>query len=142
MGSAEKALVILLRAGAVLLMTALFTAAMPFAWMDATHRWLGMGDLPSGPIVGYLTRSCSLLYAYHGALLFYVSLDVKRYLPIVRFIAILTILFGFAMTVLDYLVGMPKYWILGEGPMIFVLGVVFLLLARETQRQMEDKVST
>jgi hypothetical protein len=125
MGRAEKALVILLRLNGIVLLTALFPAVMPLAWMDATHRWLGMGPLPSGPIVGYLTRSCSLLYALHGALLFYVSLDVRRFLPVVRCLAVLGVAFGLGMLALDYAVGMPPLWIIGEGPLIAAMGAIF-----------------
>ena len=27
---------------------------MPVSWMAATHRWLGLGEMPTGPIVEYL----------------------------------------------------------------------------------------
>jgi hypothetical protein len=138
MGSAEKALVILLRLNAVLLLTALFPMVMPFEWMEATHRWLGMGELPAGPIVGYLTRSCSLLYAIHGALLFYVSLNVRNLLPLIRFLAALGIAFGLGMLALDCAVRMPWYWIIGEGPLIAAMGAVFWWLAGRTKRDIAN----
>jgi len=34
--------------------------------------------------MGYLTRSLSAMYALHGALVFLVSLDVRRFLPVVK----------------------------------------------------------
>jgi hypothetical protein len=142
MGSAEKALVILLRLNAVLLLMALFPMVMPFAWMEATHQWLGMGELPAGPIIGYLTRSCSLLYALHGALLLYVSLDVRRFLPLIRFLAVLGIAFGLGMLALDWAVRMPLYWIIGEGPLIAAVGAVFLWLARRTERDIAKAESS
>ena len=55
MNRPEKALVLLLRLSAVLLLTAIVPAVMPFAWMKSIHRLLGMGELPEGPIIGYLT---------------------------------------------------------------------------------------
>lgn len=24
---------------------------MPFSWMVATHHWLGLGEMPTGPVV-------------------------------------------------------------------------------------------
>ena len=54
-GRYERTLVWLLRLSAVLLLTAIVPAVMPFAWMKAIHRLLGMGELPEGPIIGYLT---------------------------------------------------------------------------------------
>ena len=85
---AEKWMIVLLRLTAVVLLTALFPAVMPFAWMDATHQWLGLGKLPDAPIVGYLTRSLSALYAVHGVLVLYLSLDVRRFLPVIRCVAV------------------------------------------------------
>ena len=69
------------------------------------------------------------MYAVHGALVFYVSLDVRRFLPVVKCISLLGIAFGMGMIALDVAVAMPWYWILGEGPLIAILGGVLLWLA-------------
>jgi hypothetical protein len=129
MNRCEKALVVLLRINAIILLTAVIPAIMPFSWMMAIHRQLGMGELPEGPIVGYLTRSCSALYAMHGALVYFISLDVRRYLPVVKCLAVLAIVLGIGLFVLDLAVGMPIFWIIGEGPFVALLGGVFFLLA-------------
>ena len=131
----EKVLVWLLRISGVILLIALVPVVMPFSWMQAIHRQLGMGDLPTGPIVGYLTRSLSLFYALHGALIIFVSLDIRRYLPVVKFLAVVAILFGVSMVVLDSAVGMPLYWILCEGPFVVPLGIVMLWLAGRIPEQ-------
>ena len=133
MNHSERALVILLRFSAVLLLTAMIPAVMPFGWMKDMHRLLGMGELPEGPIIGYLTRSLSAMYAMHGALLFFVSLDVRRFLPVVKCLAVLGILFGVGMLVLDIVVGMPLPWIACEGPFIVVLGGMLLWLTGHVQ---------
>ena len=125
----KKALVIILRVSGIVLLTALIPAAMPFAWMQGIHRWLEMGELPAEPIVGYLTRSLSLFYALHGALLLFVSRDISRFLPVVKCLAILGIAFGAIMIYLNVSVGMPAFWILCEGPFIIPLSVAILLLA-------------
>ena len=52
----ERALVLLLRLEGIIMLSALFPSLMPLAWMQEIHRCLGMGALPAGPIVGYLTR--------------------------------------------------------------------------------------
>ena len=129
MNRAEKALVLILRVTAVLLLTALIPAVMPFAWMEEIHDHLGMGELPKAPIVGYLARSVSALYAMHGALVWFVSLDIRRYLPVIRFLAVLGIAFGAGMLVLDVMVGIPLTWTLCEGPFIAVLGAIMLWLS-------------
>ena len=131
----EKILVWLLRISGIILLTALVPVAMPFSWMQVIHRYLGMGELPAGPIMGYLTRSLSLFYAMHGALIIFVSLDIRRYLPVVKFLAVVAILFGVSMVVLDSAVGMPLYWILCEGPFVIPLGIVMLWLAGRIPEQ-------
>ena len=124
----EKALVLILRLDAILLLVALIPSMMPFAWMKDIHRYLGMGELPDGPIIGYLARSLSVMYAMHGAVLLFVSLDVRRFVPVVKFIAVLGILFGLSMTALDIAVGMPAFWIICEGPFIVVMYCIVLWL--------------
>jgi hypothetical protein len=126
----EKALAILLRASAVLLLVALIPAVMPFAWMDKIHHNLGLGSLPDMPIMGYLTRSVSALYALHGGLILFLSMDVRRFLPVIECLAVLGIVFGIGMLVLDWAVGLPPAWILGEGPFVAALAGVLLWLTR------------
>jgi hypothetical protein len=62
----ERILVWLLRVTGVIMLTALGAVVMPFGWMNSIHQQLGLGALPNVPIVGYLTRSISALYALHG----------------------------------------------------------------------------
>jgi hypothetical protein len=92
-----------------------------------------MGELPAGPIVGYLARSLSVMYAMHGAVLLFLSLNVRRYVPVVKFVAVVTILFGLGMLALDVAVGMPPFWIACEGPALFLLYCVVLWLTGRVQ---------
>jgi hypothetical protein len=124
----EKILVPLLRFDGIIMLAALFPSMMPLSWMKEIHRSLGMGELPDGPITGYLTRSLAVMYAMHGAVLLFVSLDVRRFLPVVKFVAVLTILFSLWVTALDVVVGMPVFWIAVEGPSLFVLYCIVLWL--------------
>ena len=68
MTKSDKALVILLRFVGVGSLSALVAVVMPSTWMAATHRWLGLGEMPTGPVVEYLARSLSAFYAVMGAL--------------------------------------------------------------------------
>lgn len=126
----EKVLIAFLRAAGIILLSALIPVVIPFSWMQEIHRGIGMGELPKEPIISYLTRSLSLLYAMHGALIFFVSLNVRRFLPIVRLLAILSIVFGGSMIVLDAASAMPTYWIACEGPFVIILGLIILWLAK------------
>jgi hypothetical protein len=132
---AEKILVILLRISAGVLLLALAPVFFPQAWMAAINRAVGLGELPDSAIVGYLTRSLSAMYAFHGALILYISLDVRRWRPIIICLAALGMVFGAFMLSLDIRLGMPAAWTVCEGPFIFVLGGVMLGLAVCIKRQ-------
>jgi hypothetical protein len=131
----EKALVWLLRIDGIIMLSALIPSMIPLAWMQEIHRHLGMGELPYLPIISYLTRSLSLMYAMHGAVVLFLSSDVRRFLPVVKFLAVVTILFGLGMTALDIVVGMPIFWIVSEGPILFVLYCVVLWLTGYVQHK-------
>ena len=108
---------------------ALFAVVMPYSWMNAIHQWLGMGELPSEPIVGYLARSTSAFYALLGGLMWVVSFDLKRHSRILIYLGIAIIFFGTALFVVDLLEGMPLWWSLGEGPFNTAFGIVILVLS-------------
>jgi hypothetical protein len=135
MTNSEKRLVWFLRGSSVVLLSALVPAVMPFQWMVEIHARLGLGTLPDQPIIGYLTRSLSAMYALHGALVWYVSLDVRRHLGVVRCLGGLGLVFGAGMIVLDLAVGLPIAWAIGEGTSIIVLGAVILILAAGAGRE-------
>jgi len=124
----ERILVWLLRVTGVIMLTALGAVVMPFGWMNSIHQQLGLGALPNVPIVGYLTRSISALYALHGALLIFLAHDVRRYLPVVRFLAVTDAVFGAIMLGIDWAVGMPLFWTVPEGPSTVAVGLFILWL--------------
>ena len=109
---------------------ALIAVVMPYSWMNAIHQWLGMGKLPSEPIVGYLACSTSAFYALLGGLMWVVSFDLQRYRRILIYLGAAIIFFGTALFVVDLLGGMPLWWSLGEGPFNVIFGIVIFVLAR------------
>jgi hypothetical protein len=122
----ERILVWLLRLGGAVMLTALGAVVMPLEWMNSIHRQVGLGELPHAPIVGYLTRSISGLYALHGALLVFLAGDVRRYLPVVRFLAQAGAVFGALILGIDYAVKMPLPWTIAEGPFVVALSALVL----------------
>jgi hypothetical protein len=126
----EKALRLLLRLSAAVLFLAVLAIFLPVSWMAAAHAWLGLGDFPDTPLVGYLTRSVSAFYAFHGAILFQLSQDVRRYGPVIRLVAVGSVVFGACLLIVDVMVGMPLFWVLGEGPAVMATGAAFLWLQR------------
>lgn len=113
---------------------ALVAVVMPYSWMNAVHEWLGMGTLPSEPIVGYLARSTSAFYALLGGLFWVASFDLHQHRMVLCYLGIVIVIFGTALFVVDLLEGMPLWWTIGEGPFNIVFGVVILALARRLGR--------
>jgi hypothetical protein len=134
MFTSERVLVVLLRLGGAALLLALPAAFLPFAWMDAIHHRVGLGALPDVPIIGYLTRSISIMYAIHGALILFLSFNVRRYLPVIRFLALTGLAFGLGMIWIDLAAGMPRHWARAEGPFIILESLVILWLAGRVSR--------
>jgi hypothetical protein len=121
---------LLLRLEAVVLLCAIPAALMPTEWMASVHAWLGLGEMPRGPLVEYLTRSLSLLYASWVPILWLTAGDVRRYRRLIEVMAWTRFALGLALLVLDGVVGMPWWWIAAEGPSIMALSLVIAMLAR------------
>ena len=136
-GRCRQVLVMLLRVGGGLAGMAVFAIFLPTAWMAAIHEWLGLGEFPDAAVTRYLTRSLSAFYAAFGGLSILVSRDVRRFGPLITYLASVTIAFGVVITGIDAMAGMPTYWTLVEGPPTFVIGLVILLLNRRVRRDAE-----
>ncbi|MGD9854223.1 MAG: hypothetical protein AB7U20_04650 [Planctomycetaceae bacterium] len=99
---------------------------MPVAWLKAGHALCGLGEFPAGPLPLYLARSTSLLYAFHGAILWFLATDVRRFAPLIRFIGGVTIAFGSALVFIDLAAGIPPWWTWSEGPVFAASGTWLL----------------
>jgi hypothetical protein len=130
MRRADQALVVLLRVVGVGALFALVAVFMPVSWMAATHRWLGLGEMPAAPVVEYLARSLSAFYALFGALCLVLASDLGRYRPLVRFLGAAFAVASGVLTGVDWAAGMPWWWSASEGPGGAVLGVLMFVLAR------------
>lgn len=130
MADPARWLLLLLRLFAAILLLAFVPVFFPFSWMAAIHDLLGIGSLPNQPIIGYLTRSASLLYGTMGIYYLVMSFDLPRYAPLLAVFCWVKIVFGAGLVVLDALVGMPLPWVLCEGPVVVGAGVVMLWLLR------------
>jgi hypothetical protein len=123
-------LVFLLRFMGVGALFALVPVIMPLSWMTATHRWLGLGEMPTSPIVEYLARSLSAFYFLFGAVCLQIASDLDRYQPLVRLVGLAFLLLGVVFTWIDFETGMPWWWSAFEGPPQIGLGAVILFLTR------------
>jgi hypothetical protein len=108
MTTSDKALVILLRFVGVGALFALVVVFMSVSWMAATHRWLGLGEMPTGPVV----ESVSAFSAVMGALV--LATDLERYRPLVRFLGVAFAWMSVVLLGADLAAGMP-WWSASEG---------------------------
>jgi hypothetical protein len=128
----QRVLVLVLRFLGTLDLLAVAAVFLPLEWMARIHDWLGLGVLPEQPIISYLTRSASALYALHGAMILFVSTDVPRYAPLIKFLAIAALIHGVILYLIDLIAGMPGYWIALEGPIVAATGAIVLMVQRQT----------
>ncbi|MEZ6096658.1 MAG: hypothetical protein R3C03_20915 [Pirellulaceae bacterium] len=109
----------------VVLASATIPMIFPVSWMAEIHRSLGLGEFPTDPIVVYLARSTSMLYAFHGCILIYCGLNLMTTRGLVPLIVILHLFSGVFLIWTDVNSPLPWFWILGEGPGI-IFGAVVL----------------
>jgi hypothetical protein len=126
----DRFLILFLRIVGTVSGLAALCAVMPLRAMDAAHRALGMGPLPSGPIVEYLARSTSAFYALLGALLWTASLDLPRYRPLLRVLGFGLIAFAALLLWTDLKAGLPAFWQAGEGPLDALFGIILVWASR------------
>ena len=127
---ARKWLVGILWFEAVVLLSALTAVALPHSLMSDIHAEMGLGVLPESPIVSYLTRTLSALYATYGPLYLFLVRDIPRYIDVIRFLAWTKVVFGVFLLLVDLTVGMPAFWTVCEGPLIVLLSAATIAVAR------------
>ena len=125
------ALVFLLRFLGVTGLFALVAVFMPMRWMAGTHDWLGLGEMPQGPVVEYLARSLSAFYALFSAICLALAADVERYRPLVRLVSLWVALLGLILVGVDLAADMPWWWTISERPPEVALGTLMCFLARD-----------
>lgn len=124
----------MLRLGGLATGSAVFTIFLPQETMAAVHQGLGLGAFPEAPLTGYLTRSLSAMYAFHGLILWCLSRDVVGYRRILVPVAWATLAMGVLLLGIDLHSDMPKWWTWIEGPGVAGFGVLLVGLTRHLER--------
>ncbi len=126
---ARRALVYALRWIGTVSGAAIVAALMPLPWIAVAHEAIGLGPLPEGPVVEYLARSTSFLYAALGGLMWLIASDPVRHARLLRLILILGFAAAPGLFVLDHRAGLPPWWQMSEGPMVLLICAVLAVLA-------------
>lgn len=116
---------------------AFFAVIMPRSWMEVSHAWLGMGEMPNGPVLMFMIRQASYTYGIHGVSLWVLASDVVRFRKLVILNGIAYLLAGPIFFWIDYTAGMPWYWTLIDSLGCVSFGTAILglnLFAREHRR--------
>ena len=108
---------------------AFFSVVMPRSWMEVSHSWLGLGEMPEGPIIMFMIRQASYVYGMHGVSLWLLATDVKRYQPLIVFNGISFLLAGLVFFLIDYSAGLPTWWTIVDSFGCASFGVAVLLLS-------------
>lgn len=130
----ESALKLILRLIGTSSLFALIFVAAPHRWMDSIHNAMGLGPFPNTPVVNYLARSTSALYAMLGGLFWVVSFDIAGHRRVLNYLGVAMVAFGVALFLIDWVEGLPRFWALWEGPFVTVLGLSIRFLSRSSDR--------
>ncbi len=133
----ENTLIIILRLSGIMLVTAFIAVFLPYEMMARIHEQMGLGHLPQVPILDYLAHSVSLFYGIHGVMILYISFNLIRYLPFLKLLCYLSLVFGIAMIWIDINAPMPVSWTFGEGPFIISLTLVIYILVKMLESRLK-----
>ena len=124
----ERLLVWLLRLAGATEILAFIAVVMPRSWMEISHAWLGLGEMPAGPLLMFMIRQASFTYGVHGLSLWLIASDVKRFRPFVVFNAIAFLVAAPVFFLIDFTSGMPWWWTVSDPCSCGFFGAALLLL--------------
>jgi hypothetical protein len=111
-------------------MLAFLAVAMPRPWMEASHAWLGLGEMPGGPVIMFMIRQASYAYGMHGISLWVLASDVDRFRPLIILNGISFLLAAPVFFLIDYTSGIPYWWTAVDTLSCGFFGASLLWLSR------------
>jgi hypothetical protein len=118
----------LLRIAGATEILAFFAVIMPRSWMEISHAWLGLGEMPHGPVLMFLIRQASYTYGMHGVSLWVLASDVTRFRKLIILNGIAYLLACPIFFWIDYTTGMPWFWTVIDSLGCGSFGVALLAL--------------
>ena len=107
---------------------AFIAVVMPRSWMEVSHAWLGLGQMPEGSLLMFMIRQASYAYGMHGISLWILASDVKRFRPLLLFNGFSFLLAGPVFFLIDYTTGMPWWWTIIDSVSCGFFGAAILYL--------------
>jgi hypothetical protein len=118
----------LLRLAGAVEILAFVAVVMPRSWMEASHEWLGLGEMPRGAVVMFMIRQASYAYGMHGVSLWVLATDVERYRKLVVLNGVSFLLAAPVFFLIDHTAGMPLYWTVSDSLGCGLFGAALLWL--------------
>ena len=123
----------LLRVAGVVEIFAFIAVVMPRSWMELSHTWLGLGEMPAGPLLMFMIRQSSYTYGVHGIFLFVLAANVERFRPLIILNGLAFLIAGPVFLLIDYTSGMPWWWTVADSLSCTFFGAALLWLTRRTE---------
>jgi hypothetical protein len=121
---------------------AFIAVIMPRSWMEMSHAWLGMGQMPDGPLIMFMIRQASYTYGMHGISLWVLASDVVRFRKLVILNGIAYLLAGPVFFLIDHSSGMPLWWTVSDSLGCGFFGAALLWLSFVSRRRSSsDEIS-
>jgi hypothetical protein len=133
MNSTVSRIRLLLRILGVICVLAVIPLIIPVRWLDAAHRWMGLGPFPAAPIAEYLARSVCALCTFYGGLLLVLARDVERFAPVIRYQALAIMLFSAFGIFAGVRAGVPAIWVIADAIGCWVFLLPIYLLSRKVE---------
>lgn len=125
----QRLLVWLLRLAGTVEIFAFIAVVMPRSWMETSHAWLGMGEMPKGALLIFMIRQASYTYGVHGLSLWLIASDVERFRSFVIFNGIAFLIAAPVFFLIDLTSGMPLWWTVSDPLSCGLLGAALLWLS-------------
>lgn len=100
----------LLRMAGLVEILAFGAVITPRSWMEVSHVWLGLGEMPDGALIMFLSRRASYVYGIHGISLLILASDVAQFRPLVRLNGVSFLVAAPVYFVIDVTTGTPFFW--------------------------------
>jgi hypothetical protein len=123
----------LMRLAGVVEILAFIAVVMPRSWMETSHTWLGLGEMPAAPVLMFMIRQASYTYGVHGISLLVLASNVERFRPLVILNGIAFLIAGPVFFLIDYTSGMPWWWTIADPLSCLTFGAALLLLNRRKE---------